>query len=348
MSGAEIEAAQAVPIEAFGLPRALTFACVDYGCATLLDLLTADSSWLLRHSGLGTIAYAKARLWAENYLAGASFLERLARGGWGGLAPVVRALVGAIGWRRGDILARTGGLHSGWPVALREVGAHWGISRERARQLRESAEHLMRWELQTDQPRFWEIMNALYRESLSARQGMACVGEWKRPWSPFYTNERDACVAFAFLCRVCGYDPESSCAVSDGVVCFESSAVAERFQRVMGCVKKTLPTRTKPVRVDDLIQELLARGIADESPEFVRRCLEVAENIRWSHDRRRVVRVARWRARGPNPVLVPDLCQPEAKTDGNGCQPMPADAERFPDGEPVLEAGSEGRGNPAK
>lgn len=288
----EAQVAARTPLAALHLPYRLAAALERRGFTDLHRLATATLTQFGSVDYFGPASYRAAVRKLEAILASVYPLAEMERGGLDAFVVRVRGILESFDERKRYILEKTSGLWDGRLVKQAELAPRLGISIARVQQLRGRAFDIIRDDLRAGSPEFEKALRSIYARILSAKHGMAGVHEWEHPTSPLYEGQEEACLAFAFLCRASGLQPERLVTVGLDGACYESAAVKYRRDKVVGAAKEMLLNAGRPLPIEH-VRRVLAQenGLATDDG-FLRRCVQISREL--GIERSGAVGLRRW------------------------------------------------------
>lgn len=271
----ELALAASTPIFSLPLSRAVLIALADEGCKNIADVLKACRSGgsfgpirgrNIRRAILNVIA-ANGPMPEKTPLKGVSAAA---------LPSFISGLLGRLNQRSRTIICRIYGLWDGRRVGRLRVAAEVSLDYRSIQTELYAAHGDLHSLLRIKTEDFRDAMRSLYRELLATRQGMAGIAEWQDPGSLLYKGQSEACLAFAFLCRLSKVAPERLVAMGLDGVCYDSLQTNSRHDEVVDAMKTALINAERPVAFTQM-RGWLSR--IERSEEFLRRCVEVSREL---------------------------------------------------------------------
>jgi hypothetical protein len=108
---------------------------------------------------------------------------------------------------------------------------------------------------------------------------MAEFHEWENPASALYRGQHEACLAFAFLCRVTGTKPELLVTVGQDHVCYDGLPTKYWRDQIVDVTKAMLLNSGRPMNMEEVAHGMKKEAHFEAPPEFLRRCLEVSREL---------------------------------------------------------------------
>lgn len=263
------------PLESLPLNRLTLKSLAEKGLKTVGGLADAPLD-LLKFSSrrLRTLRQALLLALAENFspkdLAGAPLTELPMR---------LRGLLDHLEGRRRLVIERANGLWDGHMPETTQVANALGIAYVTVRHDIERATADLRSLLKSGSEEFKPALRGLYLDLLKSRQGMAGFHEWEDSSSALYFGQHEACLAFAFLCRITETKPELLVTVGLDHICFDSVSTKYRHDQVVDVVKALLLNLGRPISLDEIVHRLKKEARIETTPQFVRRCLELSREL---------------------------------------------------------------------
>lgn len=259
------------PIHSLPLARSLLTAFAERGYKSVADLLNASGT-----ASFGPIRARRIRLAILSVLMGEFSLAGLGEASLGDLPARIDALLGRLNERRRTIIRGKYGLWDGHRLDHYQLAA--AISGDyRTTQLETTGAHgELRSLLHVESHEFRTILRSIYRGLLATKQGMAGVNEWDDSASAIYEGQSEACLGFAFLCRVGNITPERLVTVGMHGVCYDGLQTNRRHDEVVDAMKTALINLERPVSFTEM-RGWLTR--IEPSEEFLRRCIAVSRDI---------------------------------------------------------------------
>jgi hypothetical protein len=272
---AEVAAAFTAPVDSLSLPRSVIKSFNKNGLGTVCALAASP----LNAVPLSPLRLRRVRQALLTALAGSYSLERLGQASLIDLPDRVRELLRTLEPRRRALIERENGLWDGHKQELSRAAKTVGVSYVTARKETDQAILELRRCLRVDSEEFHRAMRELYLKILAGKRGMAGVHEWEDQGSALYEGQIDACLGFAFLCRVSGVKPERLVTVGLDGACYDSVPTKYRHDQAVETLKLLLVNAGRPITFEKA-QRLFKGGKRLElAPEFLRRCVEVSREL---------------------------------------------------------------------
>lgn len=168
------------------------------------------------------------------------------------------------------MIERLNGLWAGRIRTPSQLAVELGTSRSNCGLIRDRAYARLARDLDSSSPRFKRELRAAFIRLLGQVGGMAHAEEWDDQGSLLFGSNREDCLAFSFLCRISGINPNTLGVVSKEGVCFDSFQTKSRYDRTISAVLDSLDTAGRPIPLNSLALD------ADVGDYFLRRCLQLS------------------------------------------------------------------------
>lgn len=277
LTPAEAALAAEKPVFSLALSRTLLIALAEVGCKNVADVLKACYSGgsfgpirgrKIRRAILEAIGSEKpASESAAITLDGAPLAELRSR---------IEGLLSKLDERGRTIVRLKYGLWDGRRVGNVAIAAQVSLDYRSAQTELYAAHGDLRSLLRVKSDGFRDALRALYQQILAARQGMAGVHEWENPSSLLYRGQAEACLGFAFLCRLSKVAPERLVTMGLAGVCYDTLRTQSRHDEAVDAMKRALVNAERPVAFTRM-RGWLSR--IESSEEFLRRCVEVSREL---------------------------------------------------------------------
>jgi hypothetical protein len=185
-------------------------------------------------------------------------------------------LLARLDERRRTIIRRKYGLWDGHRYDHYQIAAAVSLDYRSAYFDISAAHGELRGLLRVRSEDFQTALRFLYRQLLATKQGMAGVHEWEDPGSDLYEGQAEACLGFAFLCRVGKVVPERLVAMGLNGVCYDSLLTNRRYDEAVDAMKTVLVNAERPISFKRMRGWL--RRI-ENSEEFLLRCVAVSREL---------------------------------------------------------------------
>ncbi|MFI5347264.1 MAG: hypothetical protein ACHQ51_12900, partial [Elusimicrobiota bacterium] len=268
----EAAVAATTPIHSLPLSRTLLIAFAEMGCRTVADLIRAARS-------AGSFGPVRGRRIRQAILSafGGEFSPAMLRDVHMTALPArIDELLARLDERRRTIIGRKYGLWDGRRYDHYQIAATVSLDYRSAHYEISAAHGELRGLLRVRSEDFQTALRSLYRQLLAAKQGMAGVHEWEDPSSVLYEGQAEACLGFAFLCRVGNVVPERLVAMGLDGVCYDSPLTNRRHDEAVDAMKTALVNAERPISFKQMRGWL--RRI-ETSEEFLRRCVAVSREL---------------------------------------------------------------------
>ena len=266
-------------IDALPLARSLVESLSKKGFRTIVDLAAAPQTAV----NMSEVRLRRVRRALLAALLGENHLARLANASLADLPDSLRNLLAHVEDRRRVLLERESGLWDGHKHEPTRAARDLGVSYATAQRERANGHADVRQLLGADSDQFRAAMRALYLRILAGKQGMAGVHEWEDQGSALYENQIEACLGFAFLCRVSAVKPELLVTVGLDGACYDGTGTKRRHDQAVDAMKIALLNAGRPVPFEEMRRRLAAKNRIEVSPEFLKRCVEVSRELGFEH-----------------------------------------------------------------